>query len=161
MKSLIGRAVRCAVLFLAVLFVPLICVADPSSKISPDLTDLDPHSLVNVIVQFVLPPSSQDFQAIDQLGGIPQDADLSLIRAKAYSIPAKALTGLAHKPNVVYISPDRTLSPTLDYANGTIGAQTAFANKWTGTGVGVAIIDSGILTGKDLANSSGASRIVY
>src|SRR4051812_36811752 len=161
MKSLIGRAVRCAVLFLAVLFVPSICVADPSSKISPDLTDLDPHSFVNVIVQFVLPPSSQDSQAINQLGGVPLDADLSLIRAQLFSIPARAVTGLAHNPNVAYITPDRSVDPTLDYANGTIGAQTAFTNGFTGTGVGVAIIDSGILTARDLAANSGVSRIVY
>jgi hypothetical protein len=138
----------------------LICFAGPF-KVSPDLADADPHSVVNVIVQFVLPPSSLDNQTINQLGGIPQEVDLSLIRAKAYSIPAKTIAALANNPNVAYISPDRVLNPTLDYANATIGAQPAFSYGWTGAGIGVAIIDSGISSSKDLQNQSGASRVVY
>jgi serine protease AprX len=155
MNILLGRAARSAALFL-----PLICFGDDSSKISPDLAGIDPNALVNVIVQFVLPPSSQDNRGINQLGGVPQQPDLSLIRSRLYSIPAKAIAGLAHNPNVAYISPDRTLNPTLDYANATIGAQTAFLFGWTGSGIGVAIIDSGILIQRDL-NSSAGTRIVY
>jgi serine protease AprX len=155
MNNLLGRAARFAALFL-----PLMCFGDDSSKISPDLAGIDPHSVVNVIVQFVLPPSSQDNRGINQVGGVPQQADLSLIRSRLYSIPAKAIAGLAHNPNVGYISPDRTLNSTLDYANATIGAQTAFSYGWTGTGIGVAIIDSGILTARDL-NGSAGTRIVY
>lgn len=156
MKSLISRLP-----LLAALFLPLICSADDSSKISPDLANLDPHSHVNVIVQFVLPPSDEDNQGIKQQGGALQDVDISLIRARAYSIPAKAIAALVHNPNVAYISPDRPVSPTLDYANATIGAQTAFSYGWTGAGIGVAIIDSGILNTKDLQTSGGGSRIVY
>jgi serine protease AprX len=154
MNNLVGRAARSAVLFL-----PLICFGGPF-KVSPDLADADPHSVVNVIVQFVLPPDNDDNQTINQLGGVPQQADLSLIRAKIYSIPAKAVAALANNPNVAYISPDRAVNPTLDYANATIGAQTALSYGWNGTGIGVAIIDSGIFTGKDLQTAS-VSRIVY
>src|SRR5438105_1775775 len=135
MNILLGRAVRSAALLL-----PLICFGDDSSKVSPDLAGIDPNALVNVIVQFVLPPSSQDNRGINQLGGVPQQPDLSLIRYRLYSIPAKAIAGLAHNPNIAYISPDRTLNPTLDYANATIGAQTAFLYGSTGSGIGVAII---------------------
>jgi serine protease AprX len=155
MNNLAGRAARYAVLFL-----PLICFGK-SFNVSPDLADADPHSVVNVIVQFVLPPSNDDDQTINQLGGVPQQADLSLIRAKAYSIPARAAAAIAHNPNVAYISLDRPLNPTLDYANATIGANLAFQSNWTGTGVGVAIIDSGISPAKDLQGQGSASRIVY
>jgi serine protease AprX len=126
-----------------------------------DFADVDPNSFVNVIVQFVSPPSNSDFHAIDQLGGIPQHADLDLIHAAAYSMPAQAIAALAKNPNVAYISPDRAVYPTLDYANATIGAQTAFSSGSTGSGVGIAIIDSGILPERDLANQAGNSRIVY
>ena len=153
--AVIGRIARCAALFL-----PLICFGDDSIKMSPDLAGVDPHSQVNVIVQFVLPPNSHDDQGINQLGGVPQETDVSLIRARVYSLPARAIAALAHNPNVAYISPDRPVSPTLDYANAAIGAQTAFSYGWTGTGIGVAIIDSGILAERDL-NSTSGTRIVY
>src|SRR5437868_7759671 len=145
----------------ALLFLPLICFGH-SSHVAPDLADVDPNSVVNVIVQFVSPPSNRDFQAIGQLGGIPQQADLGLIHAAVYSMPAQAIAALAKYPNVGYISPDRAIYPTLDYANATIGAQVAFSSGWTGTGVGVAIIDSGILSEKDLLKQgSTTTRIVY
>jgi serine protease AprX len=146
----------------ALLFLPLICFGG-SSNIAPDLANVDPHSIVNVIVQFLSPPSSEEAEAANKLGGVPQQADLGLIRAKLYSIPAKAIAALAHNPNVAYISPDRDVSPTLDYASSTIGAQTAFSYGWTGSGVGVAIIDSGIQTENDLLypGSHPTTRIVY
>lgn len=156
MNSLLAKAVRSALLFL-----PAICWGD-SSNIAPDLAGADPHSVVNVIVQFLSPPSSDDTHGISQLGGVPLEADLSVIGAELYSFPAQALGALAHNPNIAYISPDRPVSPTLDYANATIGAQTAFSSGLTGTGVGVAIIDSGILTVNDLVNQiTGDTRIVY
>ena len=149
MTSLFGRTIRFVALFL-----PLICLGDPS-KIASDLAKADPHSVVNVIVQFNLPPSSQDLGAIGQLGGQEQ-ADLGLIQGKLYSIPAAALNGIAHNPHIAYISPDRVVSGMLDYANGTIGAQTAFSSGLMGSGVGVAVIDSGISNQTDLLN-----RVVY
>ncbi len=156
MNTLFGLVCRSTLLFL-----PLICFGDPSN-VAPDLASADPHSKIDVIVQFVLPPSDDDMHGVNQLGGVPQEGDLDLIRAKLYTIPAKAVAALANNPNVAYISPDRDLSPTLDYANPTIGAQTAFSYGWTGAGVGVAVIDSGILTENDLLNKgSRATRIVY
>ena len=155
MKTLLGRSSRSALLFL-----PLICFADPS-RIASDLAKADRDSVVNVIVQFNSLPSSQETLAIGRMGG-HHHADLGLIRAVSYDIPANAINDLAHDPNVLYISLDRVLRPTLDYANATIGAQTAFSFGWTGTGVGVAVIDSGISTERDLMNQSGGpTRIVY
>ena len=156
MKNALGRAARSTVLFL-----PLICLGNPSN-IAPDLANSDPHSVLNVIVQFISPPTSQESHAIAALGANPNQADLALIQSASYSLPANAISGLAKDPNVLYISPDRPVSPTLDYANATIGAQTAFSNGFTGTGVGVAIIDSGIFIESDLLNqSTNATRIVY
>ena len=149
MTSLFGRLARSVALLL-----PFICFGDPS-KVAPDLANADPHSVLSVIVQFNLPPSGQDIGSINQLGGQEQ-ADLPLIQGKLFSIPAAALNGIAHNPNVAYISPDRVVSGMLDYANGAIGAQTAFSSGWTGAGVGVAVIDSGMGTQTDLLN-----RIVY
>jgi serine protease AprX len=142
-----------------VLFLPFICLGDPS-KIASDLAKADPLSVVNVIVQFNASPSGDDIRAINLLGGNSRKADLGVIKAASFSIPAKALKNLANHPHVLYVTPDRSIRPTLDYANATIGAQMAFLAGWTGTGVGVAVIDSGILPENDLKNGS-TSRIVY
>ncbi len=145
------------------LLLPLACHAR-SPKIAPDLDGLDPHSIISVIVQFAAPPDSAQHGRIDQAGGVEQ-ADLPLIRGEIVSIPASALSGLANDPNVVYVSPDRQVSATLDYANPTVGAGYALSYGWDGTGVGIAIIDSGILQENDLlsknTNASNVSRIVY
>lgn len=144
-------------------FLPVLCLAG-SPKIAADLTGIDPHSVVNVVVQFTAPPAAQNRARIAELGGV-EKADLSLIKGALYSLPAGALEALANNPNVRYISPDRRVEATLDYANPTVGAQMALSYGWDGTGVGVAIIDSGILQENDLldktAKTSNVSRIFY
>src|SRR5262249_51600138 len=101
---------------------------------------------------------------LNQLGGSVV-TQLDLIRGAVVSIPAVALTGLSKDPNVVYISPDRAVTAMLDIANPTADAQLGITQGWDGTGVGVAIIDSGILKETDLldrsTHASNVSRIVY
>src|SRR5215510_3863898 len=143
--------------------IPFVCFGS-QEKLSPDLANVDPQATVRVIVQFATPPTAQDRQRVLQLGG-DLEADLDLVNAGLYSVPAVALKGLANNPNVVYISPDREVTATLDYANPTVQAQVAQQYGWTGTGVGIAVIDSGIQSGPDLLDntitSSNVSRIVY
>src|SRR4051812_42294667 len=149
MTRVFFRAIR-TVLF----FLPVLCNAK-SPKIAQDLANVNANSKVDVIVQFKTPPDNQQRARVNQLGGTVQ-ADLGLINGMLISVPANALEGLANNPNVVYISPDRQVNATLDYANPTVGAQVAFANGWVGTNVGVAIVDSGILQQKDL-NMAGSN----
>ena len=59
-------------------------------------------------------------------------------------MPASALSGVAQNPNVTYLSPDRKLAGTLEFAEPAVGAYTAFQGGWTGSGVTVAVVDSGI-----------------
>jgi serine protease AprX len=60
------------------------------------------------------------------------------------------------------MSPNRALSGTLDVTTQTVGANAAWQSGWNGTGVGVAVVDSGIYAHDDLQTSSGTgSRIVY
>jgi serine protease AprX len=141
---------------------PLLCFGAP--KLAPDLANLDPQSNVRVIVQFATPPGLQDHQRIQQAGGV-HESDLDLVRGSVYSLPAAALKGLANNPNVLYVSPDRPVNATLDYANPAVQAQIAQGYGILGTGVGIAVIDSGIQSTTDLldssVNSSNVSRIVY
>ena len=87
--------------------------------------------------------------------------ELSLVKAAVYSAPAEALEALSSDPDVVFVSPDRVVKGMLDYAEPTTNALIAFGNGFDGTGVGIAVIDSGIGIHDDLKNSKGASRILY
>src|SRR5205823_6421301 len=64
--------------------------------------------------------------------------------------------GLAAQPETTYVSLDRPVSGTLEFAEPTVDADIALQYGWTGAGVGVAVIDSGVYSHPDLK-----SRIVY
>jgi serine protease AprX len=134
-----------------------------SPKLAQDLDVNDAQAEIDVIVQFAAPPGPEQQDKVNHRGG-KFKADLHLINAAAYTIPASALADLADDPDVVYISPDREVGAMLDFAEPTIGTPTALKYGLDGTGVGIAIIDSGILTVRDLqvnATSSSASRVTY
>ena len=84
-----------------------------------------------------------------------------MIRGSAYRIPAKAMERLAEDPEVQYITPDRTLNATLDYSTAAVNTATAWQYGLNGSGIAVAVIDSGIANHPDLKNSAGALRVVY
>ena len=85
------------------------------------------------------------------------------------------LLSLANDPRVLYISLDRKISPSqsvtvqpgvvLTSANYTvepINAPQVWAKGYNGTGIGVAVIDSGVTPVDDLSNANGLGyRIVY
>jgi serine protease AprX len=76
------------------------------------------------------------------------------------------LAELANDPNVTYVTPDRALAmtsnPLTEEFSTAVEADIAASQfALDGTGVGVAIIDSGIAPNSDLNNANGASRVVY
>ncbi len=85
------------------------------------------------------------------------------INAGTYTLPASALHDLANDPDVAFISPDRPLSFKLDYTAAAINASYAWNAGYIGTGIGVAVVDSGVNPGDpNLTASNGtASRVVY
>jgi serine protease AprX len=99
--------------------------------------------------------------------------ELRVVNAATYSISAAALKNLAKDPDVAYISPDRALkgmgtvssTATLDYHTDTINAPYAWGTGLDGTGIGVAVIDSGIYDMPDLhgagPGNSGKTRVAY
>ena len=86
----------------------------------------------------------------------------SLIPAVAATLHPAGVVALSNQSNVAYISLDRSLAASLDYSAGAVNAPAAWSAGLDGTGVGIAIIDSGIYSHPDLnrANSS-QSRVVY
>jgi len=141
-----------------------------NAKISPDLQSFlsNPSSQVNVIVQYTssLPCSSSGLvgsltcPATTLLGGTVTQV-LSLVNAVAGTMAASQVTALSNQLNVSYISLDRPLAGSLDYSTAGVNAPVAWNSGWDGSGIGVAVIDSGIYSHADLLSARGQSRVVY
>ncbi|HKW96760.1 MAG TPA: S8 family peptidase [Bryobacteraceae bacterium] len=143
----------------------LIFLAAPgraANKFAPDLTLTNLHSAIDVIVQFTTAPTERHHNKIRSRGGELRHDLSGVINGAHYTIPAHRLAELSEDPEVAYISPDRPVHAMLDYANPTVNANIARRYGWDGTGVGIALIDSGLEGRPDLNHlSSSASRIVY
>jgi serine protease AprX len=136
-------------------------------KMSADLTGfpLNADGTVSVIIQFNQTPQARHFDDMSAQGGRLKFS-LSRINGAAYRIPVRMLVWLQNHPDVAYVSPDRpnkvaANSPDEDIpaVMGDVAQQQYGLN---GTGVGVAVIDSGVFNHDDLKNATGtASRIVY
>src|SRR6266849_5926448 len=127
-----------------------------AAKIAPDLKGIDPEKPVDVIVQFK--NGTTDLTA----DGGTAKSDLPLIHAQLVSVKGGSLSSLAAHSGVAYISPNRPLHGALDIAVTAVNGDLAYASGWDGTGVGIAVIDSGVSSVYDLnfdANTS--SRTVY
>ena len=131
------------------------------SKLSSELKGRgNDTSSVKVIVQFKHKPGAAHQNEINGRGGSIQ-GDLSLINSLQATMPASKLAELASDAEVEYISPDRPLGNTLDNSTGAVLANYAWGLGLDGTGVGVAVIDSGIHGVDDLKGSTGkTSRVV-
>jgi serine protease AprX len=133
-------------------------------KISTDLKRESSLARVNVIVQYRVPPTATDLAKIAAKGGRLQQ-NLPAINAGVFTVKGSSLKALTKDPNVVYISPDRTVWATAtvtDFYDQAVLAPYAWSKNLTGSGIGVAVIDSGINSSKDFTLSTGkGSRIVY
>jgi serine protease AprX len=126
-------------------------------KFSADLDDSNGSASVNVIVQYSQTPTQKQFDGVRTRGG-HLNRRLGTLRGAAFSVPASALRDLANDPDVTYISPDRPLratSTTTDFYDQAVNAPYAWSMGLDGSGIGVAVIDSGInVTNDDLETSS-------
>src|SRR5579875_2821089 len=116
-------------------------------KISPDLEkSLQSGAntqMVRVIVRWRSAPTSSFHQKVRQRGG-QLVSTLDSIRSSTYTVPSTALPDLANDSDVEYIAPDRPVSAKLDYTVAAVNGGTAWNSRWTGAGIGVAVIDSGV-----------------
>src|SRR6185312_2500628 len=127
--------------------------------VSKDLQNADPNANVNVIVRYRQPPAGTNRSMAAGPGGMKK-TELPSIQGVAYSIPAGSVQNLAADPNVLSIVADRKVRMLLDNSAAAVNASAAWNLGLDGTGIGVAIIDSGISEHDDL-KGSGGSRIVY
>jgi serine protease AprX len=162
-------------LLITTLFGPAVPPSDymalKAQPILAQIAEADPDLLVSVIVQKVAGTSGVEEQ-VSRLGG-KVTKDLSIINAFSAELSAGAVIELVRFPDVRWVSLDAPMQSTAcakcvdtsKLANAYIKAIKA-DQVWNnspyrqGTGIGVAVLDSGINPNGDLFTNSGVSRQV-
>ncbi len=166
-----GRALGVALLMLSAVpsyasAKPVLGNDSPTAKFSSDLHQrVDANGMVTVIVQHRQMPSNAHLKGMQGRGATIK-SKFHTIRAVTMRVPVSMLAELANDPNVAYITPDRTQKMTAnpvteEFATAVEADIASSQYAFDGTGVGVALIDSGIAVHPDLNNASGVSRVVY
>jgi serine protease AprX len=129
------------------------------SKTAPDLPT-NSNSPIDVIVQYKTAPTKNELKQLGPYGQIKKQ--FVHINAVSVWLTTAQIQTVSQDPNVAYISPNRVTKRSLDITTATVNANVAWGLGYTGTGVGVAVIDSGIYAHDDLTTANGSgSRIVY
>jgi serine protease AprX len=118
-----------------------------------------PNARVDVIVRYKSPLTETHHRRIAALGGSLQRS-FDAIHAAHYSIPRSALKNLEEDPDVEYVSPDRPVKGMLDITRGAVHSDLVNALGFTGKGIGVAVVDSGIADMPEFGNGWN-NRIVF
>jgi len=161
---------RTLILVLALL-APLSLFAD-NSKISPDLQNSTYTGQMQVVVQYAPGTQLSCSGILGLLGCVVNDVlklggavlgQLPIVNGLVASLDHNGIVSLSNQSNVVYISKDRPLTPFFDNAAPAVNASAAWQSNYTGAGIGVALIDSGVNTHPDLFTTGlfPTSRVVY
>ncbi len=140
-----------------------------SSRMSPELSGflskakqgLGQGQTVRVIVQYRQVPTAAHYATMQNRGGRLHNK-LHMIKGAAFTVPVSALPALEADPEIASVTIDHPMNVMDDLTNGATGVSSVWNSGFTGAGVGVAVIDSGINDSHpDLHGSNGASRVVY
>src|SRR5260370_17748023 len=124
-----------------------------NSKIAPELRNQPSTQQAQVIVQYA-PGTTVNcsglFGLIDclandilNLGGQIL-SQIPIINGVVALLDGNGIQTLSNNSNVVYISLDRPLKPTLSNPASAVNAEFAWQSNYTGAGIGIALIDSGV-----------------
>src|ERR1051325_9320077 len=127
------------------------------SRVAPDLPN---SSSVDVIIENLLQLTKAELQALGSYGQLKKVFN-NVTAGEVVLSPSQIPALLANDPNIAYISPNRPNKGSLDLSMAAVNAASAWNLGYDGTGVGVAVIDSGIAPHDDLKNSIGSLRVVY
>src|SRR5579864_3428755 len=140
------------------------------SRIAPELSDLLSKAkqgsaktqTVRVIVQYKQVPTSAHYSTM-QGRGARLHTKLHMIKGAAFTIPVSALPALEADPAVASVTIDHPMNVMDDITDTVIGASSAWNSGFTGAGVAIAVIDSGINDSHpDLFDATQtSSRVVY
>src|SRR4051812_33271836 len=133
-------------------------------KMSADLAEMLKHNsgTMRVIVTYKNAPGSAQISKA-QGRGARLNGNLSFVRAGAFTMSPVAIRKMANDNDVAFISPDRSLKAMDDLTDSAVGVSSAWNSGLDGTGIGVAVIDSGINDNHDDLQdvTSTVSRVVY
>jgi serine protease AprX len=162
----------------------------PIGKFAPDLVPVlaraqknaESQETTKIIVQYRQTPHANEEGRAQRLGA-RLNTRLGLVKAIALTVPTSALTALAADPEVVSIHADHPLKGMDSVTNAVVNISSAWNAGYNGSGIGVAVIDSGIndshpdlwdakqthsrvlyhqdFTGTATTNSSGAKYDLY
>jgi serine protease AprX len=131
-------------------------------RFARDIDRRNPNALIDVIVQFKVTPSSLHYQRMSARGAVLRTR-LHSINAAAFRLPASAIAKLEKDPDVLYVSPDRTVHLSSNYETYEPAVLADVASQqygFDGTGIGVAVIDSGVADHADF-RTAGVSRVIH
>ena len=115
---------------------------------------------VKVIVQYRQVPTAGHYSTMNGRGARLEQ--VHMIKGASFTVPVSALPALEADPDIASVTIDHPLNSMDDVTNGATGVNAAWNSGFDGTGVGVAVIDSGINDNHpDLRNANGTSRVVY
>src|SRR3981081_722662 len=129
------------------------------SKISPELRGQPSNQQTQVIVQYAPGTQVNCSGLFGLLGCLVNDVlklggailgQLPLINGVVALLDGNGILNLSNQPTVVYISQDRPMLPSLNSAVPAVNADFAWLSNYTGAGIGVALIDSGVSNHVDL-----------
>jgi serine protease AprX len=134
-------------------------------KLSKELRSLQGNNPVDVIVQFRVKPAAAHYGFLAANGGkFKNKKALHHVNSVALRLSPKALASLEAHPDVIYVSADRRVKRAADVAAPAVLADIAVQHYGLdGSGIGVALIDSGVSDHPDLrsSNNPDQSRVVY
>src|SRR3954454_5376320 len=113
-----------------------------SHKLAADLQSVSTGD-VDVIVQFKVPPTGDQFSKIQNLGGKLKHDLRATLKGASFHVPASALQALEQMDDVAHVSLDHKLSATAtarDFFTTAENAPTPGLGH-DGGGIGVAILD--------------------
>ncbi|MDQ6788261.1 MAG: S8 family serine peptidase, partial [Acidobacteriota bacterium] len=144
-------------------------------NVASDLRDMmanDPtgKSRADVIIQ-AKDANSPALRSLMAQNGVRLNEQVGKSDTLVVNLPLSAINALAQSGTVNYMSPNRPVSILAGHLDTTTGAEAVRSQPWTsnrsaytldGTGIGVAIVDSGLYEAhQSFKNNGGASRIVF
>lgn len=154
------------ILVLVVAALPVALFAD-GSKTSSDLQ----AGMQQVIIQYGAHSNDSCTQLLSVADCLANDVQqlggqvikrLAGLHALVALLDGNGIAILSKNPNVIYISKDRQVTALSDDAAAAVSAPVAWQSGYTGAGVGVALIDSGINEHPDFQDKQhGHSRVVF
>lgn len=113
-------------------------------RIHPQLQSLDDSSTEDVIVLH-RDGAPADAGPMMRRTGVNMRNHFGSLGVSVARVSRRDIERLASDPDVAFVAPDQGIQAfALDKGPESVGAYQAFAQGWTGNGVGVAVIDSGL-----------------